>query len=109
MLAEYTLTPEEAAAQQYKSVIVAVRDSHLMATAFHPELTQVRSWAQAHNQAAISSPLRCSDCHAVGARCWASAAWKRQSRVEPSVHLLTVSYCSRPTCCAGHALARAVC
>ena len=41
VLAEYTLTPEEAAAQQHKSVIVAVRDSHLMATAFHPELTQV--------------------------------------------------------------------
>lgn len=57
MLAEYTLTPEEAAAQQHKSVIVAVRDSHLMATAFHPELTQVRSWAQAHK---LSFPARCA-------------------------------------------------
>ncbi|PRW33817.1 putative pyridoxal 5 -phosphate synthase subunit PDX2 [Chlorella sorokiniana] len=44
VLAEYTLTPEEAAAQQHKSVIVAVRDSHLMATAFHPELTQDTRW-----------------------------------------------------------------
>ena len=109
MLAEYTLTPEEAAAQQHKSVIVAVRDSHLMATAFHPELTQVRSSARAHKQAAISTPLRCPDCRVAGVRCWASAAWKQRSGVEPSVHLQTVSYCSRPTCCAGHTLARAVC
>ena len=44
VLAEYTLTPEEAAAQGRASVIVAVRSGHLMATAFHPELTQDDRW-----------------------------------------------------------------
>lgn len=39
VLAQYDLTPEERAAQQRESVIVAVRSGHLMATAFHPELT----------------------------------------------------------------------
>ena len=41
VLAEYQLTPEEAAAAGRGAVVVAVRSGHLMATAFHPELTQV--------------------------------------------------------------------
>lgn len=44
-LAEYHLTPEEQKAQQgRKSVAVAVRDQHLLATAFHPELTSDLRW-----------------------------------------------------------------
>ncbi len=45
VLAQYELTPEERAAQQRDSVIVAVRSDHLMATAFHPELTNDVRWA----------------------------------------------------------------
>lgn len=40
VLAQYKLTAEEAAAQGHDSVVVAVRSGPLMATAFHPELTQ---------------------------------------------------------------------
>lgn len=39
VLAQYQLTPEERASQGRDSVIVAVREGHLLATAFHPELT----------------------------------------------------------------------
>lgn len=44
VLAEYTLTPEEAAAHGRDKVIVAVRKGVLMATAFHPELTTDLRW-----------------------------------------------------------------
>lgn len=44
VLAEYALTAGEREAQQCDSVIVAVRSGHLMATAFHPELTQDPRW-----------------------------------------------------------------
>lgn len=44
VLAEYQLTAEEAAAAGRGSVVVAVRSGHLMATAFHPELTQDARW-----------------------------------------------------------------
>jgi 5'-phosphate synthase pdxT subunit len=43
-LAEYTLTPEETAKSGRASVIVAVRQGPLLATAFHPELTDDRRW-----------------------------------------------------------------
>lgn len=45
ILAEYPLTPEEQQAQDGReSVAVAVRDKHLLATAFHPELTSDLRW-----------------------------------------------------------------
>ncbi|GAB4813000.1 hypothetical protein N2152v2_000046 [Parachlorella kessleri] len=44
VLARYELTPEERQAQQRDSVIVAVREGPLMATAFHPELTSDTRW-----------------------------------------------------------------
>ncbi|KAI3434853.1 hypothetical protein D9Q98_002907 [Chlorella vulgaris] len=44
VLAEYRLTKEEQAVQQRDSVVVAVRSGALMATAFHPELTQDSRW-----------------------------------------------------------------
>ena len=45
ILAEYHLTPEEQKAQGGReSVAVAVRDKHLLATAFHPELTSDLRW-----------------------------------------------------------------
>lgn len=45
VLAEYHLTPEEQKAQDGRvSVAVAVRDKHLLATAFHPELTSDLRW-----------------------------------------------------------------
>ena len=44
VLAEYILSPEEAAAQQRDSVIVGVRSGHILATSFHPELTQDTRW-----------------------------------------------------------------
>lgn len=45
ILAEYYLTPEEQKAQEGRqSVAVAVRDQHLLATAFHPELTSDLRW-----------------------------------------------------------------
>lgn len=44
VLAEYRLTAEERAAQGQDSVVVAVRSGPLMATAFHPELTQDSRW-----------------------------------------------------------------
>ncbi len=45
ILAEYHLSPEEQKAQKgRKSVAVAVRDQHLLATAFHPELTSDLRW-----------------------------------------------------------------
>lgn len=45
ILAEYHLTPEEQKAQDGRqSVAVAVRDQHLLATAFHPELTSDLRW-----------------------------------------------------------------
>ncbi|KAL4446745.1 hypothetical protein ABPG77_007989 [Micractinium sp. CCAP 211/92] len=44
VLAQYKLTAEEAAAQGHDSVVVAVRSGPLMATAFHPELTQDSRW-----------------------------------------------------------------
>ncbi|KAG2499297.1 hypothetical protein HYH03_002875 [Edaphochlamys debaryana] len=47
VLAEYPLTPEEAAAHGRDKVIVAVRKGVLMATAFHPELTTDIRWHQA--------------------------------------------------------------
>ncbi|GIL43064.1 hypothetical protein Vafri_852 [Volvox africanus] len=47
VLAEYTLTPEEAAVHGREKVIVAVRKGVLMATAFHPELTTDLRWHQA--------------------------------------------------------------
>jgi glutamine amidotransferase PdxT len=43
--AEYHLTPEEQQqAEGIKSVAVAVRRSNLLATAFHPELTDDVRW-----------------------------------------------------------------
>ncbi|KXZ56706.1 hypothetical protein GPECTOR_1g636 [Gonium pectorale] len=47
VLAEYTLTPEEAAQHGREKVIVGVRKGVLMATAFHPELTTDIRWHQA--------------------------------------------------------------
>lgn len=45
ILAEYHLTPEEQKAQDGRqSVAVAVRAQHLLATAFHPELTSDLRW-----------------------------------------------------------------
>jgi 5'-phosphate synthase pdxT subunit len=45
VLAEYTLTPEEAAkAGGRGSVVVAVKQGQLLATAFHPELTSDARW-----------------------------------------------------------------
>lgn len=44
VLAQYKLTPEERQAQQRDNVIVAVRSGHLLATAFHPELTNDVRW-----------------------------------------------------------------
>ena len=45
ILAEYHLSPEEQKAQDGRqSVAVAVRDKHLLATAFHPELTSDLRW-----------------------------------------------------------------
>ncbi len=45
ILAEYHLTAEEQKAQEGReSVAVAVRDQHLLATAFHPELTSDLRW-----------------------------------------------------------------
>jgi 5'-phosphate synthase pdxT subunit len=45
VLAEYTLTPEEAAkAGGRESVAVAVKQGVLLATAFHPELTSDLRW-----------------------------------------------------------------
>ncbi|KAL4425424.1 hypothetical protein ABPG75_009440 [Micractinium tetrahymenae] len=44
VLAEYRLTEEEQAAQGHDSVAVAVRSGPLLATAFHPELTQDSRW-----------------------------------------------------------------
>ncbi|KAL4520718.1 hypothetical protein Ndes2526A_g05265 [Nannochloris sp. 'desiccata'] len=44
ILAEYTLSPEEKAAQGRDSVAVAVRSGNLLATAFHPELTEDARW-----------------------------------------------------------------
>jgi 5'-phosphate synthase pdxT subunit len=46
VLASYTLTPEEKAAQGRDSVAVAVRSGHLVATAFHPEITSDIRWHQ---------------------------------------------------------------
>ncbi|MEW5303616.1 MAG: hypothetical protein WDW38_008990 [Sanguina aurantia] len=47
VLASYTLSPEEAAAQGGRSsVAVAVRSGVLLATAFHPELTTDLRWHQ---------------------------------------------------------------
>jgi len=44
ILAEYVLSPEEKAAQGRESVAVAVRSRNLLATAFHPELTEDARW-----------------------------------------------------------------
>ncbi len=44
ILAEYTLSSEEKAAQGRDSVAVAVRSGNLLATAFHPELTEDARW-----------------------------------------------------------------
>lgn len=44
ILAEYTLSPDEKAAQGRDSVAVAVRSGNLLATAFHPELTEDARW-----------------------------------------------------------------
>jgi 5'-phosphate synthase pdxT subunit len=45
ILAEYHLSPDEQKAQEGReSVAVAVRDQHLLATAFHPELTSDLRW-----------------------------------------------------------------
>jgi len=44
ILAEYRLTEEEKAVQGRDSVIVAVRSGPIMATAFHPELTDDARW-----------------------------------------------------------------
>ena len=45
VLAEYHLTPaEQSAASGRESVMVAVREKHLLATAFHPELTADLRW-----------------------------------------------------------------
>lgn len=44
ILAEYKLSEEEKAAQGRDSVIVAVRTDNLLATAFHPELTDDARW-----------------------------------------------------------------
>lgn len=47
VLAEYHLTADEQRAQDGRqSVAVAVRDQHLLATAFHPELTSDMRWHQ---------------------------------------------------------------
>ena len=47
VLATYTLTKEELIqAQGRESVIVAVRSKNLMATSFHPELTNDVRWHQ---------------------------------------------------------------
>ncbi|KAK9824162.1 hypothetical protein WJX72_008190 [[Myrmecia] bisecta] len=46
VLAEYKLTAEEAQAQGRSRVTVAVRSDHLLATAFHPELTEDLRWHQ---------------------------------------------------------------
>ena len=64
VLARYELTPEERAAQGHESVIVAVRSDHLMATAFHPELTSDVRWAGRAREGwpgrPPHGPLRCS-------------------------------------------------
>ncbi len=44
MLAEYVLSPSEREAQGREKVGVAVRSGHLLATAFHPELTSDTRW-----------------------------------------------------------------
>jgi hypothetical protein len=44
---EYELTAEERAAQGREKVGVAVRSRHLLATAFHPELTDDVRWCEA--------------------------------------------------------------
>lgn len=44
VLAEYQLSPSEREAQGIKSVAVAVRSGNLLATAFHPELTDDPRW-----------------------------------------------------------------
>ena len=44
VLAEYKLSEEEKAAQGLDSVVVAVRTGNLLATAFHPELTEDARW-----------------------------------------------------------------
>lgn len=44
VLAEYHLSAEEREQQQRDSVVVAVREGHLVATAFHPELTADLRW-----------------------------------------------------------------
>lgn len=46
VLATYTLSPEEQAAQGRGDVVVAVRSGPLLATAFHPELTTDIRWHQ---------------------------------------------------------------
>lgn len=47
ILAEYHLSPDEQKTQDGReSVAVAVRDQHLLATAFHPELTSDLRWHQ---------------------------------------------------------------
>ena len=44
ILAEYVLSEEEKTAQGRESVAVAVRSENLLATAFHPELTEDARW-----------------------------------------------------------------
>lgn len=44
ILAEYKLSDEEKASQGKESVVVGIRSAHLMATAFHPELTDDVRW-----------------------------------------------------------------
>lgn len=46
VLSEYRLTPEEQQATGRKAVVVAARTGSLLATAFHPELTEDSRWHQ---------------------------------------------------------------
>lgn len=104
MLAEYRLTEEERAAQQREAVIVAVRSGHLMATAFHPELTQVR----------LRVRFGCSILHSGGMprSPWAACRGAVQMAATAVLLRSPVSLICLPAvlrACAGRAVARALC
>jgi hypothetical protein len=56
VLSEYTLSPEERVRSGRESVIVAAESGTMLATAFHPELTEDTRWCDPTNP----SPLRCA-------------------------------------------------
>jgi pyridoxal 5'-phosphate synthase pdxT subunit len=69
VLSEYTLTESERARADREKVVVAAQSGHMLATAFHPELTEDTRWC-------ASWPLPIVQSRGIGFFWRASSVWQ---------------------------------